>query len=77
MYGARNLEAESIGRRAESTGGCVYKVKDGHKDKVEQCARYFIAGSVYLVLNSFLDWEPVERVNGRMMSFTEQKALGK
>ena len=52
------------------------KVKDSHKDKVEQCSRYFIAGSVYLVLNSFLGWEPLERVNGRKMSFAEQKALG-
>ena len=37
--GARNLESESIGSRAESTGGCV-KVEDSRRNKTEQCAKY-------------------------------------
>ena len=32
--GTRNLEAESIRSRAESTGGCV---EDSQRDKTEQC----------------------------------------
>ena len=35
--GARNLEAESIRSRAESTGGCVRLKTVTEKDKMEQC----------------------------------------
>ena len=66
--GARNLEAESIRRRAESTGGCVKL-----KTVTEISARdTFIAESVYLVLNSSLDRKPVEKLKQRcdVVSFT-------
>ena len=38
-FGVRNLEAESIRSRVQSTGGCVMtNVEDSHRDKMEQCA---------------------------------------
>ena len=41
----------------------VHKVKDSHRDKTEQHAwSFFTAESAYLVLNSWWDWEPVERL---------------
>ena len=51
---ARNLEAESIRSRAESTGWCV-KLKTVTE----------IRQSVYLVPHSLLDWEPMEKLNQR------------
>ena len=55
--GVRNLEAESIRSRAESTGGCV-KLKTVTEISWSSARDTFIAESVYLVLNSLLDWEP-------------------
>ena len=51
--GMRNLEAESIGNRLESTGGCV-KLKTVPKIRRSSARDAFIAQSVYLVLNSLL-----------------------
>ena len=59
--GARNLEAESIRSRAESTGGCV-KLKTVTEIRRGSARDTFIAESVYLALNSLLDWEPVEKL---------------
>ena len=45
-------------------GGCV--VEDSRRDKTKQSAWCtFIAESVYLVLNSLQDWEPVRRLKQR------------
>ena len=62
--GARNLEAESIRSRAESTGGRVklMTVTDIRRSSICDA---FIAESVYLVLNSLLDWKPVEKLKQR------------
>ena len=59
--GARNLKAESIRSRAESTGGCV-KLKTVTEINRSSARDTFIAESVYLVLNSLLDWDPVEKL---------------
>ena len=59
--GAKNLEAESIRSRAESTGGCV-KLKTVTEILRSTERDTVIANSVYLVLNSLLDWEAVERL---------------
>ena len=59
--GARNLEAESIRTRAESTEGCV-KLKTVTEVRRSSARDTFIAESVYLVLNSLLDWESVEKL---------------
>ena len=59
--GARNLEADSIRSRAESPGGCV-KLKRVTEIGWSNARDTFIAESVYLVLNSLLDWEPVEKL---------------
>ena len=59
--GVRHLEAESIGSRVESTGGCV-KLKTVTEVRRSSARATFLADSVYLVLNSLLDWEPVERL---------------
>ena len=59
--GTRNLEAESIRSGAESTGGCV-KLKIVTEIRRNSARDAFIAESVYLVLNSLLDWEPVEKL---------------
>ena len=76
--GARNLEAEIIRSRAESTGRCV-KLKtvteirrSSARDTFIAESVSFIAESVYLVLNSLLDWEPVENVKQRcdVVTFT-------
>ena len=58
--GTRNLQAENIRSRAESTGGCV-KLKAVSEIRRSSVRNTFIAESVYLVLNSFWDLEPVER----------------
>ena len=55
-----NLEAESIRRGAESTGGCV-KLKTVTEIRRSSARDTFIAESVYLVLNSLLDRKPVEK----------------
>ena len=52
--GARNLEAESIRSRAESTGGCV-KLKTVTEIRRSSARDTVIAESVYLVLKSLLD----------------------
>ena len=62
--GAKNLEAESIRSRAESTGGCV-KLKTVTETIRSIELDTIIANSVYLVLNSLLDWEPVQRLKQR------------
>ena len=56
--GVRNLEAESIRRRAESTGTCV-KLKTVTEIRQSSAHDTFMAESVYLALNSLWDWEPV------------------
>ena len=50
--GTRNLQAENIRSRAESTGGCV-KLKAVTEIRRSSVRNTFIAESVYLVLNSF------------------------
>ena len=69
--GARNLEAESLRSRVESTGGCV-GLKTVTEIKRSSERDTFIAESVYLVLNSLSDWEPVERLKQTtdVVSFT-------
>ena len=52
--GAKNLEAESIRSRAESTGGCV-KLKTVTEIRRSNACETFMAESVYLVLTSL--WE--------------------
>ena len=62
----RNMEAESIRRRAENTGGCVNlkTVTEIRRSSARDTfvAERFCARSVFLVLNSLLDWEPVGRL---------------
>ena len=60
--GARNLEAENIRSRAESTGGCV-KLKT--VTKINTAPDTFIAENIYRLLNSLLDWELVEKLKQR------------
>ena len=69
--GARNLEAESIRNRAEEYKR-VCKVEDIDRNNMCSARDTFTAESVYLVLNSLLDWEPVERWKQRndVVSFT-------
>ena len=69
--GARNLEAESIRRRAESTGGCV-KLKTVTEIRRSSARDTCKAESGYFVLNSLLYWEPVEKLKYRCgnVSFT-------
>ena len=62
--GARNLEAESIRIGVESTGGRV-KLKTVPEIRQSSARDTFIAESVYLVLNSLLDWKPVEKLKQR------------
>ena len=56
----RNLEAESIRSGVESMGGCV-KLKTVTEIRQSRACDTFIAESVYLVLNSSLDWKPMEK----------------
>ena len=69
--GVRNLEAESIRNGAETTAGCV-KLKIVTEIRRSSARDTFIAESVYLVLNSLLDWKPVEKLKQRcdVVSFT-------
>ena len=62
--GMRNQVIGSIRSRAESTGGCV-KLKTVTEMRQNSTHDVFTAKSVYLVLNSLLDWEPVERLKQR------------
>ena len=62
--GARNLEAESVRSRVESMGGCV-KLKTVTDIRQSSTHDTFIAERVYLVLNSLLDWKPVEKLKQR------------
>ena len=57
-----NLEAESS--RVESTGGCV-QLKTVTEIRPSSARDAFIAVKFYLVLNSWLDWEPMERLKQR------------
>ena len=58
--GAWNLEAESIRSKGESTGGHV-KLKTVTEIRRSSTRDTFVAESVYLVRNSMLDWEPMEK----------------
>ena len=62
--GARNLETESIRSGAESTGRCV-KLKTVTEIRRSSARDTVIAERVYLVLNSLLDWKPVEILKQR------------
>ena len=62
--GARNLEAESVRSGAESTGGRV-KLKTATGIRRSSARDTFIAENVYLVLNSLLDWRPVQKLKQR------------
>ena len=64
MSVTRAVEAESIRSRAESTGGHV-KLKTVTEIRRSSTRDTFIAESVYLVLNSLLDWKPVEKLKQR------------
>ena len=71
--GARNLEAESMRSRVENMEGCVkLKTVTGIRWSSACECDTFIAKGVYLVLNSLLHWEPVERLKQRsdVVSFT-------
>ena len=57
--GARDLEAESIRNRAESTGGFV-NLKTVTEIRRSSSRNTFIAESVYTVLNSSLDWDSLQ-----------------
>ena len=57
----RNLEAESIRSGAETTEGCV-KLKIVTEIRRSSARDTVIAESVYLVLNSLLDWKPAEKL---------------
>ena len=69
--GARNLEAESIRSRAENTEGCI-KLTTVTEIRWSSARDTVITESVYLVLNSFLDWKPAEKLKQRcyVVSFT-------
>ena len=56
---------------AASTGGCV-KLKTVTEIRQSSTHDTFIAENVYLVLNSSLDWEPVEKLKQKcdVVSFT-------
>ena len=58
------MEAESIKSRAENTGGRV-KFKTVTEIGRSSARDTFMTDSVYLVLNSLLDWEPVEKLKQR------------
>ena len=58
------MDAESIRSRAESTGGGV-KLKTITETRQSSARDTFITESVYFVLNSLWDWEPVERLKQR------------
>ena len=47
----------------------VCKVENSHRDKMEQCPLYIytIAESVYLLLNSLLDWGSVDKFKQGVM----------
>ena len=61
-----NLEAESIRSRAESTGGCV-ELETVTEIRWSSACNTLVAQSVYLVLNSLLVWEPVDRLKRGVM----------
>ena len=62
--GVKNLEAESIGSRAESAGRCV-KLKIVTEIRQSSAHDSLIAESVYLILNSLLAWKPVDKLKQR------------
>ena len=67
----RNLEAESIRSGVESTGGCV-ELKTVTEIRQSSACDTFVAESVYLALNSLLEWLPVDKLKQRcdVVSFT-------
>ena len=66
-----NLEAKSIRSKAENTGGRV-KLKTVTEIRRSSARDTSIAEGVWLVVNSLLDWESVERLKQRydVVSFT-------
>ena len=58
------MEAVSIRRIVESTGGCV-KLKTVTGIRRSGARNTFTEKRVYLALNSLWDWEPVERLEQR------------
>ena len=60
--GVRNLEAESIRSKMESTGEKLKTITEIRQNNAHDT---FIAENVYLVLNSLLDWEPGEKLKQR------------
>ena len=60
--GVRNLEAESIRSRMESTGEKLKTITEIRRNNAHDT---FIAENVYLLLNSLLDWEPGEKLKQR------------
>ena len=54
-YGVRNMQAESIRSGVESTGGHV-KLKTVTEIRQSGARDILITESVYLLLNSLLDW---------------------
>ena len=67
--GVRNLEAESIRSKMERTGEKLKTITEIRRNNAHDT---FIAENVYLVLNSSLDWEPVEKLKQKcdVVSFT-------
>ena len=68
--GTRNL-ADNIRSGAKSTGGRV-KLKTVIEIRRSSASDTFIAETVYLVLNSLLNWNPVQKLKQRcdVVSFT-------
>ena len=62
--GVRDLEAESMRSGAESMGGCV-KLKPVTEIRQSSDCDTFLAEGVYFILNSLLDWKPVEKLKQR------------
>ena len=62
----------------ESTGGCV-ELKTVTEMRQSNACDTFVAESVYLVLNSLLEWLPVDKLKQRcdVVSFTFFSAGGK
>ena len=66
------MEAESIKSRAESRGGGV-KLKTVTETRQSSARDTFITESVYFVLNSLWDWEPVEQLKQRHASPNDRR----
>ena len=70
----RNLEAESIRSRMESTGKKLKTITEIRRNNAHDT---FMAENVYLVLNSLLDWEPGEKLKQRcdVISFKKKISM--